>query len=84
MVEGPLIGTKHLPQQILFTSTAKQEAMLIPEEGINFDEEIARIEAAYLQAALRRTSGKKTAAAVLLNINPQKMKYLCRKYRLGG
>jgi DNA-binding NtrC family response regulator len=80
MVSGPVIGIKHLPQQILSSSTAKQEALLIPEDGIAFDEEISRIEVAYLQAALRRSGGRKVAAAALLHINPQKMKYLCRKY----
>jgi two-component system response regulator PilR (NtrC family) len=80
MVPAPVITAKHLPQQILYTSAAKQEFMLIPEGGINFDQEIARIEVAYLQAALRRTQGKKAAAAALLHIDPQRMKYLCRKY----
>ena len=42
----------------------------------------ARIEIAYLSAALRRTNGKKTAAANLLRIDPQRMKYLCRKLKL--
>lgn len=84
MVPGSTIAVKHLPQQILYTSSAKQEALLIPEEGLSFDEEMARIEVAYLQAALRRTGGKKAAAAALLRINGQKMKYLCRKYGLQG
>jgi DNA-binding NtrC family response regulator len=84
MGSGAVITAKNLPQQILYSSTAKQEALLIPEEGISFDEEIARIELAYLQAALRRTGGKKVAAAALLQINAQKMKYLCRKYGLQG
>ncbi|MGH9546447.1 MAG: sigma 54-interacting transcriptional regulator [Terriglobales bacterium] len=84
MGSGAVITAKHLPQQILYSSTAKQEALLIPEEGISFDEEMARIELAYLQAALRRTGGKKVAAAALLQINAQKMKYLCRKYGLQG
>ena len=84
MGSGAVIAAKHLPQQILYTSTARQEALLIPEQGISFDQEIARIELAYLQAALRRTGGKKVAAAALLQINAQKMKYLCRKYGLQG
>ncbi len=84
MGSGSVISATQLPQQILYSSTAKQEALLIPEEGISFDEEIARIELAYLQAALRRTGGKKVAAAALLQINAQKMKYLCRKYGLQG
>jgi DNA-binding NtrC family response regulator len=84
MVPGPNIAVKHLPQGILYTSSAKQESLLIPEEGISFDEEMARIEVAYLQAALRRTGGKKSAAAALLRIDGQRMKYLCRKYGLQG
>ena len=84
MVPDATITIKHLPQQILYASNATQEALLIPEEGISFDEEIARIEVAYLQAALRRTGGRKTAAAILLRMDRQKMKYLCRKYRLSG
>jgi DNA-binding NtrC family response regulator len=84
MVPGSNIAVKHLPQGILYQSSAKQESLLIPEEGISFDEEMARIEVAYLQAALRRTGGKKSAAATLLRIDGQKMKYLCRKYGLQG
>jgi transcriptional regulator with PAS, ATPase and Fis domain len=82
MADGPTIKMRHLPQRILVNSTASQESILIPEEGIDFDEEMERIEAAYVRAALRRTDGKKTAAAELLHINPQKMKYLCRKHNL--
>jgi DNA-binding NtrC family response regulator len=84
MVKGPVIKVAHLPKRILYHSTATKESLLIPEGGVNFDEEIARIEEAYLQAALRRTGGKKVTAAGLLHINPQKMKYLCRKYRVQG
>ncbi|HET7207604.1 MAG TPA: sigma-54 dependent transcriptional regulator [Terriglobales bacterium] len=84
MVKGPVIKVQHLPQRILYHSTATQESLLIPEGGVNFDEEIARIEEAYLQAALRRSGGKKVSAAALLHINPQKMKYLCRKYGVQG
>jgi DNA-binding NtrC family response regulator len=83
MVDSPVIRTHHLPQQILVTSTTSQDSMLIPEDGVNFDEEIARIEAAYLNAALRRCDGSKVAAAHLLRMDKQRMHYLCRKYRLG-
>jgi DNA-binding NtrC family response regulator len=82
MSEGTVIKVKHLPQQILFSSTRKQDELLIPEAGVDFEKEMERTEAAYLQAALRRTSGKKSAAAQILRINQQRMKYLCRKHRL--
>jgi transcriptional regulator with PAS, ATPase and Fis domain len=83
MVDGPVIKAQHLPQHILVTTTTSQEALLIPEEGVNFDEEMARIEAAYLRAALTRSGGSKIEAARLLHIDKQKMHYLCRKYRIG-
>ena len=82
MVDGPVIKVNHLPQRILYNSTASQESLLIPEGGVNFDQEMARIEVAYLTAALRRSAGSKVGAARLLQMDPQKMKYLCRKYSL--
>jgi DNA-binding NtrC family response regulator len=82
MVSGPNITAEHLPQNLIRHSASGQEAILIPEEGVNFDSEMERIEVAYLTAALRRTGGRKSAAAALLQIDPQRMKYLCRKYRL--
>jgi DNA-binding NtrC family response regulator len=83
MVDGPAIMAKHLPQHILSTSATSQESLLIPEEGVAFDDEIARIEVAYLSAALRRCEGSKVAAARLLHMDKQKMHYLCRKYGIG-
>jgi two-component system response regulator PilR (NtrC family) len=83
MVDGPVIKVQHLPQRMIYNSTAKQEALLIPEGGVNFEDEIARIEVAYLEAALRRTAGSKIGAARLLHIDKQKMHYLCRKYQIS-
>jgi len=83
MADGPVIKPRHLPQRILASSAASQESMLIPEGGIAFDAEMERLEAAYVRAALRRCGGKKVAAAALLRINPQKMKYLCRKHGIA-
>jgi transcriptional regulator with PAS, ATPase and Fis domain len=82
MVEGRSIAVHHLPQHVLYSSTVNTEALLIPDEGIDFDTEMTRIEAAYVRAALHRAKGKKVLAAALLKVNPQKMKYLCRKHKL--
>jgi DNA-binding NtrC family response regulator len=82
LVNAQEIAPQHLPQQMLQQSAASQEAILIPEEGVNFDAEMEKIEIAYLNAALRRTGGKKTAAATLLQIDSQRMKYLCRKHQI--
>ena len=83
MAEGSAIKVKHLPQSILQFSATTQEALLIPEEGIDFDREMENTELAYLHAALRRTEGNKAAAARLLRVNQQRMKYLCRKHHVG-
>jgi two-component system response regulator PilR (NtrC family) len=82
MNDRPLIAIVDLPQQLLVASHASQQAILIPEQGVNFDAEMERIELAYLKAALNRTGGKKSAAAALLGVDPQRMKYLCRKRNL--
>jgi two-component system response regulator PilR (NtrC family) len=79
MSDGPVIELKHLPQHLLVASSASQEAILIPEGGVDFDAEMERLELAYLTAALNRTDGRKSAAAQLLRIDTQRMKYLCRK-----
>jgi DNA-binding NtrC family response regulator len=82
MVAASTITAEHLPQHLLQHSASGQEAILIPEEGVDFDAEMGRIEIAYLTAALRRTGGKKAAAAALLRLDNQRMKYLCRKLKL--
>jgi DNA-binding NtrC family response regulator len=82
MNDSPVITAEQLPQMLLYSSAASHEAILIPEEGVDFDAEMQRIELAYLNAALRRTGGKKSAAAALLRLDPQRMKYLCRKLNL--
>lgn len=78
MNDGHAITAEQLPQSLLTSSAASQEAILIPEKGVDFDAEMRRIEIAYLNAALKRAGGKKSAAAALLQIDPQRMKYLCR------
>ena len=82
VVQGDTIGLDDLPGQMLTDSVAAQQAILLPEEGTNFDEEIQQLEVALLEAALQRTSGSKAAAGRLLRLDGQRMKYLCRKYSL--
>jgi DNA-binding NtrC family response regulator len=79
MVDGDVIDVEHLPQKMVIESAACQDKILIPPGGVNLDEELTRIELAYLQAAIRRAGSKRGAAAVL-GIPIQKVKYLCRKH----
>ena len=81
-VRGDEIQASHLPTRLVEHSVAIQEAVLLPEEGTDFDMEIKSVETALLKAALSRTQGNKAAAARLLQLDGQRMKYLCRKYSL--
>src|SRR5262249_9634019 len=81
MVPGKTITAEHLPQHLLQHSASGQEAILIPEDGVDFDAEMERIEIAYLTAALRRTGGKKTAAPTPLPFGNQSTKYFSPKHK---
>ena len=63
MVDGEVIDVEHLPQRLVIESAASQDKILIPPEGVDLDEEMRRIELAYLQAAIRRAGSKRGAAA---------------------
>ncbi len=81
-VRGEEIRASNLPPRLLAHSATAQEAVLLPEAGADFDSEIERLEIALLTAALRRVQGSKAAAARLLRLDGQRIKYLCRKYSL--
>src|ERR1700678_2418693 len=79
-VRGPTIGLEHLPPQLLAQSVTAHEAILLPEGGVRFDDEIRELEVALLEAALRRSDGSKAAAARLLHLDSQRVKYPRRQY----
>jgi DNA-binding NtrC family response regulator len=81
-VRGEEIRAQNLPPRLVASSLAAQEAVMLPQEGTDFDAEIERVEKTLLAAALRRTDGSKAAAARLLRLDGQRIKYLCRKYSL--
>lgn len=81
-VRGNVIHLEHLPAQVLERSLSAQDAILLPKGGVKFDEQIRQMEIALLEAAIRREAGNKAAAARLLHLDAQRMKYLCRKYSI--
>ena len=81
-ITGTVIQLEHLPAHILEQNLTAQEAILIPEGGVGFDNQIRQLEIALLEAAIRREAGNKAAAARLLQLDTQRMKYLCRKYSI--
>jgi DNA-binding NtrC family response regulator len=81
-VKGDEIGAADVAPRILAQSATAQEAILVPPEGCVFDDEIRQLEIALLTTALHRSNGSKAAAARLLRLDLQRIKYLCRKYSL--
>lgn len=79
---GQEIVPSDLPPRVVERSLAASEAILLPEGGTDFDGQVRQLEVALLTTALRKGDGSKTAAARLLNVDVQRMKYLCRKYAL--
>ncbi len=51
----------------------------IPEEGINLNEELAKIERLLIKKALQKTNGSKTKAAKLLNVSFDSLRYRLEK-----
>lgn len=82
-VSSDEIQAPHLPTSLVAHSVTAQERVLIPDGGVRLDDELQRFEIALLTTALNRTAGNKAAAARMLHIDTQRMKYLCRKYLLG-
>ena len=82
MNDGAFIAAHHLPQHLLYSSAASQEAILIPKEAWISMPRWSGSRWPYLNAALRRTGGKDSAAAELLRLDPQRMKYLCRTLKI--
>jgi len=76
-----VIAPKHLPQQILYSSAAKQEELLIPEVASILTKKMERMKLPIFKPPLI-DNGKKAAAAELLRIDRQRIHYLCRKHKL--
>jgi hypothetical protein len=53
MVDGELITVQHLPEKVIYDSAANHDDMLVPEGGIDLEDELTRIEIAYLQPSTR-------------------------------
>ena len=54
----------------------------LPEEGLDFDEQVATLEKQLLASAMTRAGGVQTKAAKLLQMNLRSFRYLLQKYSL--
>jgi len=84
MSDGDMITLKDLPRDVTHeaVSSPKQGEFHLPPAGIVLDEEVRTFERRWLEAALAQSKGVKAKAARLLGLKQDRMKYLCRRYKL--
>jgi len=83
MTEGPVIAPKHLPQQILYSSAAKQEELLIPRVASILTKKWSALKLPIFKPALNRTkTARRPPPLNFLRIDRQRIHYLCRKHKL--
>jgi transcriptional regulator with PAS, ATPase and Fis domain len=70
--ENGTIRTDDLPDYVVNNSVPQCEnstRVTLPEQGVDLDEVLERIENGFIEQALQRSRGNKTIAAELLNLN---------------
>ncbi len=82
MVDGETIGPEHLPGTLGRAEVAPEPAGRRADDDLPLSEAVARFERERLVRAIARAGGVKARAAESLGLDPNQMKYLCRKYRL--
>ncbi len=75
-----LIGLEHLPEMITGACASEERAIEIPQEGIDFETHLAKLEKQYLLEALRVAGGVRTRAAELLRISYRSFRHYAKKY----
>jgi len=76
-----MILPEHLPKEIIQQSNptaALSEDFLLPDKGIDLEE----LEKSLTSQALKKTGGNKTAAAKLLGVSYDSLRYQIKKFSL--
>jgi two-component system, NtrC family, response regulator PilR len=85
---GPEISLRVLPDRIAGYSggssihVAGTLTAEFPDEGVDFEKEIAQAERSYLQAALEKAGGVRTRASELLKISYRSFRHYAKKHNL--
>ena len=80
MVEEDVILPEHLPGTIGAEGPSFSSGAF--PEGVSLSDAVARYEKDLLRKAIERSGGVKARAGESLGLDPNQMKYLCRKHRL--
>jgi DNA-binding NtrC family response regulator len=86
MKEDGLIDVADLPPKVLSEDSRMDEpssTIVIPEEGVNFNEMVEDFEKDLLLKALEKTGGVKNRAAKLLDLNRTTFVEKLKRYNIG-
>ena len=82
--QGGEIDAKHFPRELLSHNLdTAQTAVVVDEEGMDFEASLAQVEISLIKKALARADGKKAKAARLLKISERALWYKLRKHNLS-
>lgn len=83
MTDGDLISAKDLPADVVQAGGRDSRGRLrLPATGIHLDKEMEAYERRWVAEALEQAKNVKLEAAKLLNVDRNRLNYLCRKYGL--
>ncbi len=75
-----LLQVSHLPSTLTESAAPVEDRVQIPEQGLNFETDIAQLEKQYLTEALRIAGGVRTRAAALLRMSYRSFRHYAKKY----
>ncbi|HLY63759.1 MAG TPA: sigma-54 dependent transcriptional regulator [Terriglobia bacterium] len=75
-----LVGAEHLPESVTGALAPSETMVHIPNEGLDFEAQIAQIEQRYLKEALRIAAGVRTRAAELLRMSYRSFRHYAKKH----
>jgi two-component system response regulator PilR (NtrC family) len=79
---GGLITPDSFPPNLVHPSEGPEIPLDVPDDGLNLEGMIDRLERQYIQQALHRTGGNQTRAAALLGLSFRQLRYKVRKHGL--
>jgi len=79
---GGLITPDSFPPNLVHPAEGPEIPLDVPDDGLNLEGMIDRLERQYIQQALHRTGGNQTRAAALLGLSFRQLRYKVRKHGL--
>ncbi|VAX19373.1 Response regulator of zinc sigma-54-dependent two-component system [hydrothermal vent metagenome] len=85
LTTGSLIEPENFPDEVRsYSERAGQDPVDLPDEGVDLEEVVSRVEKDLLIKALSKTGGKKKEAARLVNLSFRSFRYKLAKYGIGA